>query len=512
MMPNRLPSDRSLRPNLGSVAPLFNALARIAAVFVLSLAALPALAQDQPAAASGPPDIVAARVTTTTERARLIVDLSNPTKFAIVSLTDPNRIAVDMQAASLKADSVSTPAGTGLVSGYTVTMTEPGRARALLTLAGPAQVQQAYVLNAFDNEPARLVVDLIPDTPEDFAKRAAVDASAAGGPATPAMANNSTPPGGSDANAAAAAAATAASATPATAPGAAPAPADGTPAPASPAPAAAAPGAAATPDTAPAPAASAPPAATTAPAPDVQAAAPAAPATSASPAGKPLIVLDPGHGGIDNGATAPNGVHEKNIVLAFALKLQALLIKSGRFDVALTRTDDTYLTLEQRVALARQNKADLFISLHADTFGQPAIRGTSIYTRDEQATDVLDKVLADKENKFDIVSGFAVPKMTPATVDVLVDLMRRQMRKQSFLAAESIIHELQPSIELRRFPVRQADFFVLQAPDVPSMLVELGFMSNNDDIANLTNPQWQDRVADALARGIAAYFDQMAQP
>ena len=229
--------------------------------------------------------------------------------------------------------------------------------------------------------------------------------------------------------------------------------------------------------------------------------------------GKPLIVLDPGHGGIDSGARAPNGIMEKNIVLAFAMKLQALLIKSGRFDVALTRTDDSYLTLEQRVALARQNKADLFISLHADTFSQPQIRGTSIYTRDEQAaTDVLDKVLAENENKFDIVSGFAVPKMTPATVDVLVDLMRRQMRKQSFLAASSIIHELQPSIELRRFPVRQADFFVLQAPDVPSMLIELGFMSNNDDIANLVNPQWQDRVADALARGIAAYFDGLAQP
>jgi N-acetylmuramoyl-L-alanine amidase len=203
---------------------------------------------------------------------------------------------------------------------------------------------------------------------------------------------------------------------------------------------------------------------------------------------------------------------EKNIVLAFALKLQALLVKSGRFDVALTRTDDTYLTLEQRVQLARQNKADLFISLHADSFSQPQIRGTSIYTRDEQATDVLDKVLADKENKFDIVSGFAVPKMTPNVVDVLVDLMRRQMRKQSFMAAESIIHELQPSFNLRRFPVRQADFFVLQAPDVPSMLIELGFMSNNDDIANLINPEWQERAAEALARGIGAYFDETGQP
>ena len=200
------------------------------------------------------------------------------------------------------------------------------------------------------------------------------------------------------------------------------------------------------------------------------------------------------------------------MVLAFALKLQAVLVKSGRFDVALTRTDDTYLTLEQRVALARANKADLFVSLHADTFQQPQIHGASIYTRDEQATDVLDKVLADNENKSEIVAGFAVPTMTPAVVDVLVDLMRRQMRKQSYIAAEAIIHELQPSVELRRFPVRQADFFVLQAPDVPSMLIELGFLSNADDIANLTRPEWQDRVADALARGFAAYFDGLAAP
>jgi N-acetylmuramoyl-L-alanine amidase len=116
-------------------------------------------------------------------------------------------------------------------------------------------------------------------------------------------------------------------------------------------------------------------------------------------------------------------------------------------------------------------------------------------------------VLAANENKYDIVSGFVLPKFNPQVVDVLVDLMRRQMRKQSFLAAESIVRELQPSIELRRFPVRQADFFVLQAPDVPSCLIELGFLSNSADIANLVKPEWEDRVADALARGIAGYFD-----
>ena len=469
MSPNHLFLRRILSCHVGSVLPIFNAiLGGLRLLITLALlAAAPALAAE-----TAPPDVLAARVTTTPERARLIIDLSAPTKFAVVSLADPLRVAVDVAAGAVKFASPAPPAGTGLVASYSLALLQPGRARAVLALAGPAQVQQAYVLDAFGDQPARLVVDLIPDSPENFAKRVAIDAaanaaaqaSAGAAPAAP-LGDNSTPPGQTEANVAS----------------------SGPPASGAMSQAAAPAG--------------------------QQAGGPAAGIAAAEPARpKPLIVLDPGHGGIDNGATAPNGIHEKNITLAFALKLEALLLKTGRFDVALTRTDDTYLTLEQRVGLARQNKADLFISLHADTFSQPQIHGTSIYTRDEQATDILDKVLADNENKSDIVAGYAPPKLTPAAVDVLVDLMRRQMRRQSFLAAESIINALQPSFQLRRFPVRQADFFVLQAPDVPSMLIELGFLSNNDDITNLVDPKWQDRAAEAIARGISAYFDEMAKP
>jgi N-acetylmuramoyl-L-alanine amidase len=472
MPSNRLSCTFAILPTMGSASFVFNSPLRRGFrllgvfTFLLLLAAFPSRADDQ-SVAPAPPNVVAARVTTTPDRARLILDLTAPTQFAIVSLSEPDRIAVDIKVGALNFDQPPSPTGTGLVSGYTVEMAEPGRARATLTLAEPAQVQQAYVLNAFADQPARLVVDLIPDSADSFAKRVATDAGAV--VAGMSMANNSTPPGTSEATP-----------VPGAAAGAAPAANAATPAV----------GAAMTPEPGPT-------AVTTPPA-------------VAKP--KPLIVLDPGHGGIDSGARAPNGVMEKDIVLAFAKKLQALLIATGRFDVALTRTDDTYLTLDQRVQLARQNKADLFISLHADTFSQPQIHGTSLYTRDEQASDELDKVLADNENKFDIVSGFAVPKMTPQIVDALVELMRRQMRRQSYLAAESIINELQPSVTLRRFPIRQADFFVLQAPDVPSMLIELGFMSNNDDIRNLTDPAWQDRVAAALARGISAYFDEQAKP
>lgn len=376
------------------------------------------------------PEMIDARVTTTEQRARLILDLSAPTEFAIASLDAPNRIAVDVRVAGLKFAVPADVAGSGVVASYTIDMAEAGRARTLLTLAQPAQVQQAYILDAVADQPARLVVDLILDTPEAFAAHVASDLAAAAANQGVAPQTASTDPG------------------------------------------------------------------THAPIPET----------------RPLVVIDPGHGGIDNGASAPNGVKEKDITLAFALQLQDVLMQSGRFDVALTREDDSFLRLEERVALARENKADIFISLHADTFQQKEIRGASVYTRDENATDVLDKVLAENENKSDIIAGFAMPEMTPAVVDILVDLMRRQMRRQSFLAAQSIIRQLDPSVTLRRFPVRQADFFVLQAPDVPSILVELGFLSNASDIANLQKDAWRDRVVDALARGIADYFDGLDEP
>jgi N-acetylmuramoyl-L-alanine amidase len=371
------------------------------------------------------PEVLDARVTATPERARLIIDLSGPTEFAIVSLAGPDRIAIDVKSTGTKIAVPPDVAGGGIVGRYTVELAEPGRVRTVLELSTPSQVQQAYILDAVGDQPARLVVDLITDTAERFAQKVASDLAAS-------AANQGVPPEALSTD----------------------------------------------------------------------------PGTHGNvPAIRPLVVIDPGHGGIDNGASAPNGVHEKNITLAFALDLQKLLVDSGRFDVALTREDDAYLTLSERVALARANKADLFISLHADSFQQPEIRGASVYTRDEKATDVLDKVLAENENRSDIVAGFTMPSTEPAVVDILVDLMRREMRKSSFIAAKALVHQLEPSVAMRRFPVRQADFFVLQAPDVPSVLVELGFLSNASDIANLQKSDWRERVVAALARGVADYFD-----
>lgn len=412
----------------GFTAGLLRMLLALALGMLIGSAAMAQAADDDPrGGVSTLPEVLDARVTATPERARLIIDLSGPTEFAIVSLAGPNRIAIDVKSTGSDIAVPADVAGGGVVSNFTVLLAEPGRVRTMLELATPSQVQQAYILDAIGDQPARLVVDLITDTPEHFAASVAADLAAS-------AANQGVPP-------------EALSTDPGT--------------------------------------------------------------HGADLAIRPLVVIDPGHGGIDNGASAPNGVHEKDITLAFALDLQKLLVESGRYDVALTREDDTYLTLTDRVALARANKADIFISLHADSFQQEEIRGASVYTRDEKATDVLDKVLAENENKSDIVAGFTMPSTEPAVVDILVDLMRREMRKSSFVAAQALVRQLEPSVAMRRYPVRQADFFVLQAPDVPSVLVELGFLSNARDIANLQQGDWRERVVEALARGVADYFDNV---
>ena len=448
---------------MGSPSLLFNSAVsapRSRAVLALFLALVCMLfAGGQVHAQSELPQVLAARVSTTPERARVVIDLSGSTEFAIVSLDEPERIAIDVKASGVPTLAPQAVAGSGIVASFTTTMAEEGRARTELTLNQPATVQQAVVLDPVGGQPARLVVDLILTSDLDFKARVAADLASS--------LRLRLPDGMSGASSAedpfASTEETPSSEEPSVLPKA-----------------------------------------------SSSAAAPSAPSTAPVAAGsRPLVVIDPGHGGIDNGASAPSGIHEKDITLAFALQLRDLLVKSGQFDVALTRDDDTYLTLNERVTLARQNRADLFVSLHADTFQAADIRGASIYTRDDQATDILDKVLADGENRADIVAGYVKPDAKPAVVNILVDLMRRQARQQAFQAATDIVKAMQPSVALRRFPVRQADFFVLQAPDVPSLLIELGFMSNAADIANLEDNSWRDKVVEAISQGVSDYFTQM---
>jgi N-acetylmuramoyl-L-alanine amidase len=419
-----------------SARGLRGALAVVFALFSLVLTAVPVAAQDEL------PEVVAARVSTTPERARLIVDLSAVTEFAIASISGPDRIAVDVRAGTVPTIAAQAVAGQGIVASFTTAIAAEGRVRVEMVLTAPAVVQQAYLLDAVGDQPARLVVDLVTTTPEDFVTRAAADLANSIDRVVPDAVTASVE----------------------------------------------------------APASSEPP-----PVSEATVEGPPLRETFAAES-RPLIVLDPGHGGVDNGASAPSGVHEKDITLAFALQLRDLLVASGKFDVALTRDDDSYLTLNERVDLARQNRADLLISLHADTFQEADIRGASIYTRDERAADILDKVLSEGETKSDVVAGYVAADAKPAVVDILVDLMRRQVRQQAYLAAGDIVKAMEPSVTLRRFPVRQADFFVLQAPEIPSMLIELGFMSNSADIQNLESQLWRDRVVGSIAKGVEGYF------
>lgn len=395
------------------------ALLVVAPAIALAMATGPRAAPE-----SDPPTLTGARLSTTDERARLVIDLSAPANFRFFAVGEPGRIVVEIEAGAMAFDPPPQPSAPGLVTEYHIGMVDERLARAVMMVSGPAQVQQAYVTDPAGDQPARLVVDLVPDTEAGFAASvASVEA-------------------------------------PATAP----------------------------------PAARAPPTV-----------APQAPTTVEA---RPLIVIDPGHGGIDSGARAANGLLEKTITLRFALDLQRALVDTGKFDVALTRDSDRYVGLAQRVALARANHADLMVSIHADSFDQSGVRGASIYTRDEAATDVLDKVLAEQENKVDLVAGFSPPEADDAVVDILVDLMRREVRRRAYRVADSIVDELERSVTMRQFPLRRAGFLVLQAPEVPSILVELGFLSNPDDISNLATEGWRERVAAALARGIEDYFDR----
>jgi len=222
--------------------------------------------------------------------------------------------------------------------------------------------------------------------------------------------------------------------------------------------------------------------------------------------GKLRIVLDPGHGGIDSGAIAKSGMLEKTIVLAFAQTLKEKLEANSRYEVLMTRSDDTFVTLRGRVQFARSKHADLFISIHADSFSGSDIRGATIYTLSERASDQMAASIAESENKSDILAGVDVPEDTNEVSDILIDLARRETKNFAVVFARNMIKELKPAVRLFKRAHQQAGFMVLKAPDVPSALVELGYLSNPDDEKLLTSPEWRDKAAVAITRAIDAYF------
>jgi N-acetylmuramoyl-L-alanine amidase len=223
---------------------------------------------------------------------------------------------------------------------------------------------------------------------------------------------------------------------------------------------------------------------------------------------RPLIVLDPGHGGVDFGTQSSAGITEKSIVLDFALILRDLLEKSGKYRVAMTRSDDTFVPLGERVHFARQRHAALFISIHADALRkiEGDAQGATIYTLSETASDVEAQRLAETENRADVIAGIDLSHEPGDVADILIDLAQRETKAFSLMFARDLWGELKPVARLHKNPLKSAGFKVLKAPDVPSVLLELGYVSSKDDLKMLTSRAWQTRSATAIGQAIDAFF------
>jgi N-acetylmuramoyl-L-alanine amidase len=219
-----------------------------------------------------------------------------------------------------------------------------------------------------------------------------------------------------------------------------------------------------------------------------------------------IVALDPGHGGVDPGAISPHGLYEKNLTLPTARELARQLEATGRYRVVLTRRGDGFVPLRERVARARASHAELFLSIHADMLPDSAMRGLSVYTLSDQASDRDTAALAVRENRDDFVAGVRLSRQNREISAILLDLARRQTNNQSLILAQLIVEELGRSVPLLETPHRAAGFAVLTAPDIPSVLVELGCLSNPGDERLLSQRAHQQLLARGLARAIDDYF------
>lgn len=413
-------------------------------------------------------------------KTRMVVELSGRTAFRALVMTAPNRLVVDLPSYDWRADDVSfraIPDVTAVRQGPL----QPGVSRIVVDLARPAAISAAFIIPARDNMPDRLVIDFAPGAGQPgriFGDLQAGEAPPAPQPMAQAAPNMPRPP--------------AADGMLGTLPARKPAPP---------------------------PALDMDPSGPYDTAVNDDIAKPArkpertsstsAPAPNHSGA-KPIIVIDAGHGGVDPGAIGSNGVFEKHVTLAMAKELKSQLESTGSYIVHLTRDSDKFLRLHQRVAVARAKQADLFISLHADTIGKGTVRGASIYTLSEKASDAETAALADRENKVDLIAGADLTHADKDVASILVDLSMRDTMNQSKFLANTIIERMRgDGLRVLERPHRSAGFAVLKAPDVPSVLMEIGFMSNNEEARLLNDPAHRQRLGAALRRGVDAYFDKV---
>ncbi len=385
-------------------------------------------------------------------KTRVVLDFNRKTDFRVFHLANPPRIVIDMEPAQWHIAKAQFMLN-GLLKGYRSGSLEDGLTRVIFDLNKPAVISEAYTLPAKEFEKDRLVVDLTPSTQNLFdGKLSDVfgNRDLAGPGAAPKftsgyaeMENNTMR-------------AIAAPANPVMAPAAYMAPRD---------------------------------------------------PLSGKQHKRYTIVVDAGHGGEDPGASGPGGIKEKNITLAIAKEIERQLQETGRYNVVLTRDRDVYIKLRERVDISRRVKGDLFISIHADKIGRTGVRGASIYTLSERASDAETQRLADDENNSGVVAGVDLASESQDVAGILLDLaMREKMNDSKLLSHYLESAFMSNNVRLLPNSHRAAGFAVLKAPDVPSVLIETGFLSNMDEAKLLTTPQFQRSIATAIVGGVDSYF------
>lgn len=351
---------------------------------------------------------------------RFVVDLNRKIDLAAFTLADPYRVVVDLPQVNFKLPAKAGTQSRGLVKAYRFGLIMQGGSRIVLDTKGPVRIEKAFVLDAAEGQPARLVLDLAAIDRAAFMRNIALQTR----PAHNTGAKPNEPP----------------------------VKADG--------------------DT------------------------------------RPLVVVDPGHGGIDNGTKGSGGELEKDIVLAFSQVLREKLESGGKYRVAVTRTDDSFIPLSERVRFARTRGAALFISIHADALPRKEglAEGATVYTLSETASDAEAARLAETENKADVIAGVDLTAEPNDVANILVDLAQRETKTFSMQFARTVVGELKSAARMHKHPLKSAGFKVLTAPDVPSVLIELGYMSTKDDLKQLNSPVWRARTAQAVVKAVETFF------
>jgi N-acetylmuramoyl-L-alanine amidase len=418
-----------------------SAINRLALCLALSLgfawtaAAAPAPGRDDPigkllaeqvlkGSQSSVPVVIGLKLTETPQQTRFALELSDPVDVRVYTLTNPNRVVIDMPDVLWRAGDDARPSGRRAVKSYRFGQFRRGNFRFVVDLNTPVKVEAPQLVPPEQGMSFQLMIDLTPTTREAFA-------AAAGWPTGSAFETASAaPPAG-----------------------------------------------------------------------------PSAPAPQRGDAQRRLVVVDAGHGGIDPGTHGHTGVREKDLVLAVARELRRALEATGRYRVQLTRDNDVFIPLRERVSIARAAHADLFVSLHADSNDHPDIRGASVYTLSEDASDREAATLAEKENMSDVIAGVDLTGENSPVASILIDLAQRDTMNRSVRFAERALTAMAPATLVRpTSPHRSAGFAVLKAPDIPAVLIELGYLTNREDEVEMMKPAWRAKVAASLVTAIDGHF------